>query len=78
MIINKGSDSAIVCFDTKNDKTTIPQTDDYCFSTSLGRNSYFTYQGGSWATVYFNNTGAGFRFMDVISFSKYKDWFINN
>ncbi len=47
MIINKGSDSAIVCFDTKNDKTTIPQTDDYCFSTSLGRNSYFTYQGGN-------------------------------
>ncbi len=47
MIINKGSDSAIVCFDTKNDKTKIPQTDDYCFSTSLGRNSYFTYQGGN-------------------------------
>ena len=47
IVINKGSDSAIVCFDTKNDKTIIPQIDDYCFSTSLGRNSYFTYQGGN-------------------------------
>ena len=35
MTINKGSDSAIVCFDTKNDKTIIPQSDDYCFSTTL-------------------------------------------
>ncbi len=51
MIINKGSDSAIVCFDTKNDKTTIPQTDDYCFSTSLGRNSYFTHQGGNISAI---------------------------
>lgn len=47
MIINKGSDSAIVCFDTKNDKTKIPQTDDYCFFTSLGSNNYHTYQGGN-------------------------------
>jgi len=47
MIINKGSDSAIVCFDTKNDKTIIPQSDDYCFSTALDRKQSFTYQGNS-------------------------------
>jgi len=51
MIINKGSDSAIVCFDTKNDKTKISQFDDYCFSTSLGSNNYFTYQGGNISAV---------------------------
>ena len=51
IVINKGSDSAIVCFDTKNDKTIIPQADDYCFSTSLGRNSYFTHQGGGISAI---------------------------
>ncbi len=47
IIINKGSDSAIVCFDTKNDKTIIPQSDDYCFSTALDRKQSFTYQGNT-------------------------------
>ena len=47
MTINKGSDSAVVCFDTRNDKTSIPQSDDYCFSTTLGRNNSFTYQGNN-------------------------------
>jgi len=47
IIINKGIDSAIVCFDTKNDKTVIPQSDDYCFSTSLDRKQSFTYQGNN-------------------------------
>jgi len=51
MIINKGSDSAIVCFDTKNDKKKISQFDDYCFSTSLGSNNYFTYQGGNISAI---------------------------
>ena len=46
-VIDKGSDSAIVCFDTKNDKSKIPQSDDYCFSTSLYRQQSFTYQGSN-------------------------------
>ncbi|WP_371504372.1 hypothetical protein [Nitrosopumilus adriaticus] len=46
-VINKNSDSAIVCFDTKNDKTIIPETDDYCFSTTLNGKEPFTYQGNS-------------------------------
>ena len=45
MTINKGSDSAIVCFDTKNDKTIILQSDDYCFSTTLNGKESFTTQG---------------------------------
>lgn len=49
--LDKGSDSAIVCFDTNNDKNKVSQTDDYCFSTSLGRNSYFTYQGGNVSAI---------------------------
>jgi len=47
MIINKGVDSAIVCFDTKNDKTVMPSSDDYCFSTAIDRKNSFTYQGSS-------------------------------
>lgn len=47
MSINKGSDSAIVCFDTKNDKTSVPQSDDYCFSTTLDGKTSFTYQGNN-------------------------------
>ena len=46
-VLDKGSDSAILCFDTKNDKTTIPEKDDYCFFTTLNGKSSFTYQGGS-------------------------------
>jgi len=45
--INKGFDSAMVCFDTKNDKTIIPQDDDYCFSTILDTKKSFSYQGNN-------------------------------
>jgi len=45
-IIDKGADNALICFDGKNDKTNIPDIDDYCFSTSLSRKISFAYQGG--------------------------------
>jgi hypothetical protein len=45
--LDKGSDSALVCFDTKNDKTTTSQKDDYCFFTTLNGKSSFTLQGGN-------------------------------
>jgi len=45
MFIDKLADSALVCFDTKNDKTIIPQSDDYCFFTSLDGKKSFSYQG---------------------------------
>lgn len=46
-IINKGYDSAMVCFDTKNDKTDISQSDDYCFSTTIDVKKPVTYQGNN-------------------------------
>jgi len=45
--IDENYDSATVCFDTKNDKTIIPQSDDYCFSTTLDIKNSFTYQGNN-------------------------------
>ncbi|MFB5606417.1 MAG: hypothetical protein ACE5R7_09030 [Nitrosarchaeum sp.] len=45
--LDKNSDNAIICFDTKNDKTEIADSNDYCFSVSLDSKSSFTYQGGS-------------------------------
>ena len=47
MIIDKGEDSAVICFDTMNDKTLLPQLDDYCFSTTINGKNSFTYQGNS-------------------------------
>ncbi|EGG41598.1 Hypothetical protein Nlim_1609 [Candidatus Nitrosarchaeum limnium SFB1] len=43
--IDKLTDSALICFDTKNDKTILPQSDDYCFFTSLDGKKSFSYQG---------------------------------
>lgn len=41
------SDKALVCIDSKNDKTNIPGDDDYCFQASLNAKQGFVYQGGS-------------------------------
>jgi len=41
------SDKALVCIDSKNDKTSIAGKDDYCFQASLDSNQGFVYQGGS-------------------------------
>jgi len=41
------SDKALVCIDSKNDKTIIAGDDDYCFQASLDANQGFVYQGGS-------------------------------
>lgn len=45
-------------------------------AAQVGKYDGLTYQGGSWATVYFNNTGDGFRFGDVVSFWKYNGPFL--
>ena len=41
------SDRAVVCIDGKNDKTIIPNSDDYCFFVALDGKQGFVYQGGS-------------------------------
>ena len=39
--LDKGADNVVVCFDTENDKTTLPDNDNYCFFTSLdGKRSF--------------------------------------
>ena len=50
------SDRAIVCFDSKNDKSKIPREDDFCFVASSGKLTGSTLQGGSNIprTNYFN------------------------
>ena len=45
--IDKGADRATVCFDGNNDKTKLPQEDDYCFVAVMGGKRSFTFQGGS-------------------------------
>ena len=45
--IDKLADSALICFDAKNDKTTLPQSDDFCFFTSLNGKKSFSYQGNT-------------------------------
>lgn len=45
--LDKGSDKAIVCFDTENNKTQKPGIDDYCFMSILGKKHPFTFQGNS-------------------------------
>ena len=44
--VTKNSDSAIVCFDTKNERKSTLNANDYCFMVILDGKSY-TYQGGS-------------------------------
>jgi hypothetical protein len=51
MFIDKGADSAVICFDTKNDKTIMPQSDDYCFFTTVDGKKSFSYQGNTTPAV---------------------------
>ena len=45
-------------------------------AAQVGRYDGLTYQGKSWASLYFDNTGDGFKFMDILSFSKYDGPFL--
>ncbi|HJJ22860.1 MAG TPA: hypothetical protein OQH54_04000 [Nitrosopumilus sp.] len=40
-------DKAIICFDTKNNKSEIPDVDDYCFIAAVGKQTGITLQGDS-------------------------------
>ena len=55
--LEKNSDRAIICFDTKNNKTIKPDDNDFCFISVLGKNISKTIQGGSITAVngYFKN-----------------------
>ena len=45
--LDRKSDRAIICLDGNNDKTNIPENDDYCFIALLGSNTPIILKGGS-------------------------------
>lgn len=49
--LNKGMDKATVCFDGENNKSNIPDKNDYCFSVALGQHQGTVFQGGSISAI---------------------------
>jgi len=47
----KHVDKATICIDTKNDKTVLPNENDYCFIAVLGKEQGHTIQGGSFVST---------------------------
>lgn len=45
--IDKKSDYAIICFDGKNEKSSLPDDNDYCFMGTVGNKNGITYNGNS-------------------------------
>ncbi len=45
--LDRGSDKATICFDGENNKSQIPDENDFCFSSTLGHNEGVIFQGGS-------------------------------
>lgn len=68
-------DHAVICFDTKNDKTTVPNSDDYCFMTWLeGKDSYI-YTGNETSSDgnYFNKIPNPVDFVGISAISDTND-----
>jgi len=45
--LDKGLDRSVICFDSDNSKSLIPDSNDYCFISTLDRERGFTLQGDS-------------------------------
>ena len=45
--VNNHKDKAIICFDSNNTKNILPDTGDYCFVATIGKNQPVVLQGGS-------------------------------
>lgn len=45
--LDKGIDRTVVCFDINNDKSLLPDSNDYCFVVTLDEREPFVLQGGS-------------------------------
>ncbi len=52
--LDKHSDRALICFSGENNKSNLPNSDDYCFGTTLDVSKTLTYQGDS-ALKFTNN-----------------------
>ncbi len=48
--LDKGSDRTIICFDSENNKSDIPDNNDYCFIAVLERDTGFVLQGETMAS----------------------------
>ena len=73
--LDKMSDYAVVCFDTKNDKTTIPNSNDYCFTEHLEEKNSFTYRGDDTSPQnnYFKKVSNPVGFMGISAVSDHND-----
>ena len=72
--LDKMNDYAIICFDTKNNKSVKADLDDYCFMTYLGDMNSLTYQGGHTGTNnFFNKTQNTEEFTGVSAISDNND-----
>jgi len=47
LTLDEKTDEATICLDGKNNKSEIYDTDDFCFSVSLGNNEGYIFQGNS-------------------------------
>lgn len=76
---NKGSDKATICFDSNNNKSKEFEENDFCFVSTLGRNSGTTHQGGSvsYMTNNFKNINNHREFLAVSNMSDENDRYSN-
>lgn len=65
--IDSGLDSAVVCFDTNNDKNEFPNEDDYCFVTKLDGGMGKIYSGNSDTQNFTEITTGGFIAIGTVS-----------
>jgi len=49
--LDKEKDNTMICFDSNNDKTLLPDSNDYCFMTTLAGKGSVIYQGNSSLTL---------------------------
>ena len=47
LTLDNGADKATICIDSKNNKSLIPDSDDFCFSIALGNSQGIVFQGGA-------------------------------
>lgn len=73
--LDRTSDKAIICIDGNNDKSSIPDQNDYCFGMGLGSKNPFVLQGGGNIPTknYFNRIQNPDNFIGISSISDHED-----
>jgi hypothetical protein len=70
---DKLDDHAIICFDTKNNKSLVADADDYCFMTYLDSKNGSAYQGGYDSETNFNKITSPDGFIGIGTISDAND-----